>query len=59
MGATAPEAYGDYYAWREITARLDYSDETYVYGTENNIGKHNVTDGLTVSESECDVASVI
>lgn len=31
VGATAPEEYGDYYAWGEITTKDEYSLATYVH----------------------------
>lgn len=32
IGATAPEDYGNYYAWAETTPKTDYSVTTYKYG---------------------------
>lgn len=31
VGATAPEEYGDYYAWGEVTTKEDYIYDTYEY----------------------------
>jgi uncharacterized protein (TIGR02145 family) len=34
VGATAPEEYGNYYAWGEITTKNDYSWSTYKYSSD-------------------------
>ena len=66
VGATAPEEYGDYYAWGEIATKEDYSLSTYKYGdSENtltkycydaNYGKDGFTDGLYTLKAADDAA---
>lgn len=34
LGATTPEAYGDYFAWGEIQTKSSYTFLTYKFGTE-------------------------
>ena len=42
VGATAPEAYGNYYAWGEITTKDKYSGDTYKWsGYERKLTKYN------------------
>jgi formylglycine-generating enzyme required for sulfatase activity len=69
VGATAPEEYGDYFAWGE-TAPKDYYDwSTYKWcnGSETTLTKYcavsdygynGFTDGKTVLDSEDDAATV-
>ncbi len=42
VGATAPEGYGDYFAWGETSPKDDYSWETYKYcnGSETSLTKY-------------------
>ncbi|MBR0453901.1 MAG: InlB B-repeat-containing protein [Bacteroidales bacterium] len=42
LGATAPEGYGDYFAWGEIAPKDDFSWETYKYcnGSETSLTKY-------------------
>ena len=42
VGATAPEGYGDYFAWGETAPKDDYSWETYKYcnGSETSLTKY-------------------
>lgn len=42
IGATKPEAYGNYYAWGETTTKSDYSWSTYKYckGSNNTLTKY-------------------
>ena len=66
VGATAPEAYGDYYAWGETAAKADYSWATYKHGsaakqltkycTDASYGKDGFTDGKTALDPEDDAA---
>ena len=69
VGATAPEDYGDYYAWGETNVKTDYSWSTYKYcnGSENTLtkycskskyGNEGFTDGITTLLPEDDVANV-
>ncbi len=52
VGASAPEEYGNYYAWGETTTKNDYSSGTYLYGTQN------LGDGYDIAGTEHDVAHV-
>ena len=36
VGASAPEEYGDYFAWGETKAKVNYSWDTYNYGNSSN-----------------------
>ena len=36
VGANAPEEYGDYFAWGEISPKDDYTTQTYQYWTDYN-----------------------
>jgi hypothetical protein len=36
VGATAPEEYGDYFAWAEISPKDEYTEHTYLYWTDHN-----------------------
>ena len=60
VGATAPEDYGDYFAWGEVEPKETYSWSTYKWcdGTEQNMTKYNTSDGLTTLLPEDDVAHV-
>ena len=67
LGATSPEAYGDYFAWGETSPKSSYTWGTYKWndGTEMNLTKYisdsasaNV-DYLTALEPTDDVARVI
>ena len=66
LGATAPEEFGDYYAWGETETKSDYSWETYKWcnGTETSLTKYNTSstygtvDNKTVLDAEDDVAFV-
>ena len=66
VGATAPEGYGDYYAWGETDTKSDYSWSTYIwcngsgrtltkYCTDSSYG--NVDNKITL-DSDDDVAHV-
>ena len=66
MGATAPEEYGDYYAWGETETKSDCTWSTYKWGSyyNNTLTKYNtrssrgVVDNKTVLEEEDDVANL-
>lgn len=65
LGATAPEGYGDYYAWGETDTKHKYSGETYKWRDKfNNLTKYNTfssfgsVDNKTVLDAEDDVAHV-
>ena len=66
VGATAPEEYGNYYAWGEVLPKNDYSWETYKYcnGTYDSMIKYctdssfGTVDEKTKLEAMDDVASV-
>ena len=67
LGATMPEAYGDYYAWGETEPKTDYSWATYKWcdGSDHTLTKYNdmstfgTVDNKTVLEPEDDAAHVI
>ncbi len=68
VGATTPEAYGNYYAWGETETKSDYSWDTYKYGSAYNAltkycnnssyGEDNFTDNLITLEAADDAAAV-
>ncbi len=65
VGATAPEEYGDYFAWGETTTKSSYSWSTYKYGTSlSNLTKYNsdescgIVDNKTALDLEDDAAAV-
>ncbi len=68
VGATAPEEYGDYFAWGEVEPKSyynwenegDYKWGVYNYYDAENKGmtKYNKTDGKTVLDPEDDAAAV-
>ena len=66
VGASAPEEYGDYYAWGETETKEDYSWSTYKWcnGSYDTLTKYNTdssygtVDNKTVLEPEDDVAHV-
>ena len=66
LGATAPEGYGDYYAWGETETKENYSWETYKWcnGSDHTLTKYNTdsydgtVDNKTVLDPEDDVAHV-
>lgn len=68
IGAATPEAYGDYFAWGETTAKEIYNWSNYKYanGAENKLtkycnssvyGDNGFTDGLTTLLLEDDAAT--
>ena len=66
IGASAPEDYGDYYAWGETETKASYSWSTYKFGTSSSgpFSKYNTkesygtVDNKTVLDPEDDVAHV-
>ncbi|MGN0186261.1 MAG: hypothetical protein ACI392_00740 [Paludibacteraceae bacterium] len=60
VGASSPEAYGDYFAWGEITTKTTYSWDTYTLTTDggSTFTKYNTTDSKTTLEPEDDAAAV-
>ena len=70
VGASAPEEYGNYFAWGETEPKEDYSWSTYKwcmngndhqltkYCTESSYGYNGFTDNKTVLDSEDDAAAV-
>ena len=71
LGASAPEEFGDYYAWGETTPKSVYDWKSYRYGnfiyeryelnkycTDSCYGLNGFVDGLTVLEPADDVAMV-
>ena len=58
VGASAPEEYGDYFAWGEVESKSEYTWENYKHGTTQNITKYNATDGLKTLLPEDDAAHV-
>ena len=60
IGASAPEEYGDYFAWGETEPKAEYRWENYKWcdGTASNMIKYNKTDGLTTLDLDDDVAHV-
>ena len=60
ISATAPEEYGDYFAWGETEPKENFAWENYKWcdGTRSTITKYNATDGLTTLLPEDDAAYV-
>ena len=52
LGATAPEDYGDYYAWGETETKENYSWKTYKWcaGTLDSLTKYNPWEPRTVAK---------
>lgn len=57
VGAAAPEDYGNFYAWGELSPKVYYGDENYSFFVD--IPKYTYLDGLTELEAEDDVAHVL
>ena len=68
IGATAPEEYGNYYAWGETTTKTTYNWSTYKYANGSNstltkycdnskYGQDGFTDTLTTLEAADDAAT--
>lgn len=63
IGATSPEAYGDYYAWGETEPKTNYDWTTYKYCSSSRFMikysiNYGVKDNITTLELEDDVAHV-
>ncbi|MBR1700076.1 MAG: hypothetical protein IJ714_09890 [Bacteroidales bacterium] len=67
IGATSPDAYGDYYAWGETSTKTDYTWATYTLceGDSNHLKKYNnnssngIVDNKTVLEPGDDISTTI
>lgn len=66
IGANAPEEPGDFFAWGEISAKLDFTNEGYRFRDDNSLmikyttkqwGKR-LTDNKRILEAEDDVATM-
>ncbi|MBO4671804.1 MAG: Ig-like domain-containing protein [Bacteroidales bacterium] len=58
IGATAPEDYGNLYAWGETTPKEKYSSDNYVFGLEP-FSKYNDTDNKIYLDPEDDAATAM
>lgn len=59
LGASAPEEYGDYYAWGETAPKADYSWSTYRWGSSSStLTKYNNNDHKTSLDIEDDAAHI-
>ena len=69
IGASAPEEYGDWFAWGEVEPKENYSWETYKwcmgsestltkYCTDSDYGYNGFTDNKTLLDPEDDAATV-
>jgi len=66
VGATAPEEFGNYYAWGEVSTKDNYEWSTYIYanGSERTLTKYNTSadygtvDGKKTLEYADDAAHV-
>ena len=56
VGASAPEIYGNYYAWGETTTKETYTWDSYKYTSSPT--KYNKSDELLTLEAEDDAAAV-
>ena len=59
VGATAPDVYGDYFAWGEVAPKEMYNVTTYVHciGDYTNLIKYSPADQLTQLLAEDDAAT--
>ena len=60
VGTTAPEGYGDYFAWGETTPKNDYSWATYKWsngGSSSSFSKYNSSDQIVILQTEDDAAA--
>ena len=55
IGATTPEEYGEYYAWGEVTTKVNYCGDTYQY----NNGGYYMNIGDNIGGTEYDVARTL
>lgn len=61
IGATAPEEYGNYYAWGELETKIEYTKDNYKYNTQDADGfyENYLPGGLSdITGSKYDAASV-
>ena len=61
VGATAPEEYGDYYAWGEVETKVDYTEGNYkfMYLDSYNCVEYSLPGGLNdISGTEYDAATI-
>lgn len=61
VGATAPEEYGNYYAWGEVETKIDYTIENYKYCRKDSYGldEYYLPDELSdISGTKYDAATV-
>ena len=59
IGANNPDESGDYFAWGETTAKVNYSWSNYAFGSSSsNITKYNASDGKTVLDDSDDAAHI-
>lgn len=61
VGATAPEEYGDYYAWGEIETKVDYTEGNYkfMYLDSYDCVEYSLPGGLSdISGTEYDAATI-
>ena len=61
IGAETPEAYGNYYAWGEVSTKENYSWNGYKYyePISKKITKYNASDKMTILEANDDVATIL
>ena len=62
VGATAPEEYGNYYAWGEVETKEDYKEGNYKFTYRDSYGflEYTLPDGLNnISGTKYDVATKI
>ena len=55
VGASAPEEYGDYFAWGEIKTKTEYSWSTYKWceGTEKTLTKYCIESSYGIVDEKC------
>lgn len=66
VGASAPEEYGDYYAWGEVEPKSEYLFDNYKWSDDNGMtmtkyctdSSYGIVDGKTILDSEDDVAYI-
>ena len=56
VGASAPEEYGDYFAWGEIEPKTSYTNENHKWEDEYRFIKYNFDDNMTELDLEDDAA---
>ncbi len=58
IGATVPEACGDYFAWGEVEPKETYTMDNYKWGTWESFTKYNEVDGKGILDASDDAARV-